>query len=90
MINLNQWICSKDIAKWLKDHKQLSVTEQIDCICSAPHRTLQEKLDGLRRLNDDCEEIEHQRISESRYSRYQGSMAWTKRIFMELFMCYIK
>ena len=56
MIDLNQWIYSKDIAIWLTDQKPLSVTEQIDCICSAPHRTLQEKLDGLRELNADYEE----------------------------------
>ena len=60
MINLNQWIYSKDIAKWLMDQESLSVTEQVDCICSAPHRTLQEKLDGLRRLNDDYGEKELQ------------------------------
>lgn len=60
MIDLNQWIYSKDIAKWLVDQEPLSVTEQIDCIGSAPHRTLQEKLDGLRRLNDECGEKELQ------------------------------
>lgn len=60
MIDLNQWIYSKDIAMWLTDQKPLSVTEQIDCICSAPHRTLQEKLDGLRRLHNDCREKELQ------------------------------
>ena len=62
MVNLNQWIYSKDIAKWLADQKPLSVTEQIDCICSAPHRTLQEKFDGLRGLNDDCREKELQNV----------------------------
>ena len=62
MINLNRWIYSKDIARWLMDQEPLSATEQIDCICSAPHRTLQEKLDGLRRLNDDCEEKELQNV----------------------------
>lgn len=62
MIDLNQWICSKDIAKWLADQGPLSVMEQIDCIYAAPHRTLQEKLDGLRELNDDCVEKELQNV----------------------------
>ena len=62
MIDLNQWICSKDIARWLADQGPLSVMEQIDCICAAPHRTLQEKLDELRELNDDCGEKELQNV----------------------------
>lgn len=51
MIDFKYWIYSKDIAEWVAGRESLSSAEQIDCICMAPHRTLAEKLEGLRELN---------------------------------------
>ena len=50
MIDLGRWIYSKDIAEWLMNREPLSIEEQIDCICSAPHRTVTEKLEELKAL----------------------------------------
>ena len=50
MMDYKRWIYSQDIAEWLTGKKPLSLAEQLDCICSAPHRTFAEKLEGLREL----------------------------------------
>lgn len=50
MIELEKWIYSQDIARWLSTRPALSLGEQMDCILSAPHRSLEEKLVGLREL----------------------------------------
>ncbi|MEY8336967.1 hypothetical protein AALB16_02915 [Lachnospiraceae bacterium 62-35] len=54
MIDLNKWIDSPDIAIWLSGRPPLDLAEQIDCILSAPHRSLEEKLDGLQRLREEA------------------------------------
>ena len=51
MIDLGRWLYSNDIAEWLMNRDPLSVEEQIDCICSAPHRTMAEKIEELKILN---------------------------------------
>ena len=56
MIDLNKWIYSKGIAAWLTKKGILDVKDQINCICAAPHRTLAEKLDGLKELSFQCHE----------------------------------
>lgn len=56
MIDFNRWIYSKDIAAWLAQNVSLNLEKQMDYICSAPHRTLDEKLEGLRELYDESEE----------------------------------
>ncbi len=56
MIDFNRWIYSKDIAAWHAQNVLFSLEEQMDYICSAPHRTLDEKLEGLRELYDESEE----------------------------------
>ena len=43
MIDFNRWIYSKDIAAWHAQNVLFSLEEQMDYICSAPHRTLDEK-----------------------------------------------
>ena len=48
MIDLKRWIYSPDIAQWLSGGRALNLDEQIDCILSAPHKNLEEKLEGLR------------------------------------------
>ena len=48
MIDFNRWIYSPDIASWLSAGPPLNLAEQTNCILSAPHRTLEEKLEGLR------------------------------------------
>ena len=50
MIDLSRWIYSKNSAEWLAKNATLNPEEQIDCICAAPHRTLEEKLEGLQEL----------------------------------------
>lgn len=50
MIDLDYWICSRDIADWLRVRPPLDPAEQVDCILSAPHRHLEEKLEGLQKL----------------------------------------
>ena len=49
-MDFKQWIYSSDIAQWLSEKRNLSLTERTDCILSEPHRTLGEKLEGLREL----------------------------------------
>ena len=49
-MDFKQWIYSPDIARWLSEERNLGLTELTDCILSAPHRTLGEKLEGLREL----------------------------------------
>lgn len=56
MIDFNRWIYSKDIAAWLAQNVSSNLEEQMDYICSAPHRTLEEKLEGLRKLYDESGE----------------------------------
>lgn len=56
MIDFNRWIYSKDIAAWLAQNVSFNLEEQMDYVCSAPHRTLEEKLDGLRKLYDESKE----------------------------------
>lgn len=53
MIELEKWIYARDIARWLLTRPALSLEEQMDCILSAPHRSLEEKLDGLRELSKE-------------------------------------
>lgn len=55
-MDLEQWIYSPHIARWLSAERALNLTELTDCILSAPHRTLEEKLDGLRKLRKEAEE----------------------------------
>lgn len=58
MIDYMRWIYSQDIAEWVTGQKPLSVAEQIGCICSAPHRTFAEKLEGLSELKHYYDEKE--------------------------------
>ncbi len=53
MIDLKQWIYSGDMAAWFSRKGSFSVEAQMECICCAPHRTLGEKLEGLRQLQDE-------------------------------------
>ena len=55
-MDLEQWIYSPHIARWLSAGRKLNLAELMDCILSAPHRTLEEKLDGLRKLRKEAEE----------------------------------
>ncbi len=55
MADLSRWIYSPDIAAWLSAGRPLDLAEQTDCILSAPHRTLEEKLEGLRELKKEEE-----------------------------------
>ena len=61
-MDLKQWIYSPDIARWLSEGRDLNLTELTDCILSAPHRTLGEKLEGLREL---CREAREERQREA-------------------------
>lgn len=56
MIDFNRWIYSKDIAAWLEQNVSFHLEEQMAYSCSALHRTLEEKLDGLRKLYDESKE----------------------------------
>lgn len=53
MIDFNRWIYSKNIAAWLAKNASLNLEAQIDCICAAPHRTLEEKLEGIKELKSE-------------------------------------
>ena len=54
-MDLKRWIYSPDLARWLSAGGELDLHERMDCILSAPHRTLEEKLDGLRELRREAE-----------------------------------
>ncbi len=54
-MDLKRWIYSPDLARWLSAGRELDLDERMDCILSAPHRTLEEKLDGLRELRWEAE-----------------------------------
>lgn len=53
-MDFKQWIYSPDIARWLSEDGDLGLVELTDCILSAPHRTLGEKLEGLRKLRQEA------------------------------------
>lgn len=53
-MDFKQWIYSPDIARWLSEEGDLGLVELTDCILSAPHRTLGEKLEGLRKLRQEA------------------------------------
>ncbi len=53
MIDFGRWIYSKDIAAWAAKNTFLNLEEQIACICAAPHRTLEEKLEGVKELKSE-------------------------------------
>lgn len=59
MIDFNRWIYSPDIASWLSAGPPLNLAEQTNCILSAPHRTLEEKLEGLRGLRKEAQSLPH-------------------------------
>ena len=61
-MDLKRWIYSPDIARWLSEGRDLNLMELADCILSAPHRTLDEKLEGLREL---CREAREERQREA-------------------------
>lgn len=65
MIDFNRWIDSPDIASWLSAGPPLDLAEQTDCILSAPHRTLEEKLEGLRGLGKEAQSLPHLRESKA-------------------------
>lgn len=58
MIDFKRWIYSPDIARWLSGGRDLDLDEQMDCILSAPHRTLEEKLESLRELRREAAEMQ--------------------------------
>ena len=53
-MDLKRWIYSPDIARWLSVGREMELMEWVDCILSAPHRTLEEKLEGLRELRREA------------------------------------
>lgn len=55
-MDLKRWIYSPDIARWLSVGREMELAEWVDCILSAPHRTLEEKLEGLRELRREVGE----------------------------------
>ena len=71
-MDFKQWIYSPDIAQWLSEERNLNLTELTDCILSAPHRTLGEKLEGLREL---YREAKGERLQETgdRGSMFQAA-----------------
>ena len=52
MMDLEQWIYSPHIARWLSAGRKLNLAELMDCILSAPHRTLEDKLEGQGEVPD--------------------------------------
>lgn len=50
MIELRKWMYSQDIADWRSCQSPLDMKEEMDCILSAPHRNICEKLEGLKEL----------------------------------------
>lgn len=60
VIDFNRWIYSNDIAVWLAQNASLTLEEQIDCIYAAPHRTLEEKLEGVKELKSEYDGNEFQ------------------------------
>lgn len=50
MFDFNRWIYSKDLAGRLSGRQDISTEEKADCILSALHRTMEEKLEGMREL----------------------------------------
>ena len=65
MIEFKRWIDSPDIASWLSAGPPLDLAEQTNCILSAPHRTLEEKLEGLRGLREEAQSLPHLRESKA-------------------------
>lgn len=61
-MDFRQWIYSPDIARWLSEEGDLGLAELTDCIFSALHRTLGEKLEGMREL---CREAKGERRQEA-------------------------
>ncbi|MDE7332654.1 MAG: hypothetical protein K2O16_10570 [Lachnospiraceae bacterium] len=53
MIDLQRWIYSDDMADWFSQKETFTVEMQMNFICSAPHRTISEKRDGLRKLYEE-------------------------------------
>lgn len=49
MIDYGKWIYSKDIAGWFSQ-RAFGIDAQMNVICLASHRTLTEKLEGLKEL----------------------------------------
>lgn len=56
-MDMTQWIFQKDMAEWLSRQPPLSVSDQVNCILSAPHRNLKEKWEGLRSLEKKYKEL---------------------------------
>lgn len=56
MMDLCRWIYTKDTAAWLEKQDSLTPAVLIGCICAAPHRTLEEKLEGLKELKSEYDE----------------------------------
>lgn len=66
MMDLEQWIYSPHIARWLSAGRKLNLAELMDCILSAPHRTLEEDIrrDYVRELEERRGKGETKRLAE--------------------------
>ena len=59
-MDLKRWIYSPDLARWLSAGRELDLDERMDCILSAPHRTLEknwtacESCAGRRKESGNC------------------------------------
>jgi len=84
MIDFGRWIYSEDIAVWAEKNTSLNLEEQIACICAAPHRTLEEKLEGVKELKSEHDGKPLQDQIENMKMVLQGSRSDT-RIYMCLF-----
>ena len=90
MIDFKQWIYSQDMAAWFSQRDSFSVGAQMDCICCAPHRTIDEKMEGLRQLYDESgEEIVLDRIKslESLQCQNRQEVPEEARLFQAEVFC---
>lgn len=84
MIDFSRWIYSEDIAAWAAKNTSLNLEEQIACICAAPHRTLEEKLEGVKGLKSEHDGKLLQDRIENMKMVLHGSRSNT-RIYVQLF-----
>lgn len=74
-IDVKKWISSEQMAEWVADNVTWDAAKLIDCICIAPHRTMREKREELKRLYETTEDHVCQNLLQDRIGRMEAVLS---------------
>lgn len=85
MIDFRQWVYARDMADWLSLRPTFDIREQADCILSAPHKNLTEKLKGLQTLWEETDDREYLKEYLELGEYLEQQISRDKRMLHELY-----